>query len=65
VPVPLGFDGNSVVNLVVLASAVVPPIVVLVVTRVAWVWSKNHDGSEDVGFAVMLRRALWLPEPPR
>ena len=51
-------------NLVVLASAVVPPIVVLIVSRVAWVWAKSHDGSERVGPAVILRRALWLREPP-
>lgn len=46
---------------VLLASAVVPPIVVLVVSRIAWIWSKRDEeasGRVDVGTVV--RQALWL-----
>jgi hypothetical protein len=61
----LAFNGNSAVGLIVLASAVIPPIVAIVVCRIAWVWAKSNDGVERVDFAVLLRRALWLPERRR
>jgi hypothetical protein len=53
------------VNLVVLASAIVPPIIAIIVCRVLWIWSKSQDRSESVGFSGLLRRALWLPERPK
>jgi hypothetical protein len=38
----------------------VPPLVVLVVCRLAWVWAKSHDRGDEAGFGALLRRALWL-----
>ena len=52
--------GTGAVNAVLLASAVVPPLVVLVVFRVGWVWAKSHDEGEPVDLRRTLRRALWL-----
>ena len=53
--------GTGAVNGVLLASAVVPPIVAIFVCRVAWMWAKSHD--EEPGHASLgelIRRALWL-----
>jgi hypothetical protein len=54
--------GTGAVNGVLLASAVVPPIVVIFVCRVAWMWAKSHDEEQrQVAIGELLRRALWLP----
>jgi hypothetical protein len=57
----LAFNGTSAVNLVVLASAVVPPIIAIIVCRVAWIWAKNNEDFDSSGFTGVLRRAFWLP----
>jgi hypothetical protein len=52
--------GAGAVDAVLLASAVIPPLVVLVVVRVAWIWAKSQDEGAPVVFRDVLRRALWL-----
>ena len=53
--------GAAAVNIVLLASAVVPPFVVLVVCRIAWVWAKHDEEERDtVSLGGIIRRALWL-----
>lgn len=52
--------GTGAVNAVLLASAIVPPIVVIFVSRLAWVWAKSQDAPEPASFADLLRRAVWL-----
>jgi hypothetical protein len=52
--------GTEAVNAVLLASAVVPPIVAVLVARVAWIWAKTEDDGEGVAFRDLLRKALWL-----
>ena len=47
-------------NAVLLASAVVPPAVVLLLARVVWVWSKSADSGERLTLRQVARRALWL-----
>ncbi len=47
-------------NAVLLASAVVPPIVVLLLARAVWLWSKSADTGERVTLRQVARRALWL-----
>jgi len=57
----LALNGNSAVNLVVLASAVVPPIIAIIVCRVAWIWAKNSEDLDNRGFTGLLRGAFGLP----
>jgi len=52
--------GSSAVNIVVLASAIVPVFVAILVIRVAWVWAQSHDESRQPSFGELLRRAFWL-----
>jgi hypothetical protein len=53
--------GTGAVDAVLLASAVVPPIVVIALCRIAWVWAKSHDEEPDgVPINEILRRAFWL-----
>jgi hypothetical protein len=52
--------GTEAVNAVLLASAVIPPLVAVVVARVAWIWAKSDDEGERVAFRDLLRKALWL-----
>jgi hypothetical protein len=47
------------VNAILLASAVVPPIVVIILCRIAWVWSKTSE-EERVSLGELVRRAFWL-----
>jgi hypothetical protein len=57
----LALNGSSAVNLVVLASAVVPPIIAIIVCRVAWIWAKNTEDLDNRGFTGLLRAAFGLP----
>jgi hypothetical protein len=52
--------GTEAVNAVLLASAVVPPLVAVLVARVAWIWAKSDDEGKSVAFRDLLRKALWL-----
>jgi hypothetical protein len=52
--------GTEAVNAVLLASAVVPPIVAVLVARVAWIWAKTEDEGGRVAFRELLRKAFWL-----
>jgi NaMN:DMB phosphoribosyltransferase len=52
--------GTEAVNAVLVASAVVPPIIAVLVARVAWIWAKTEDEGEGVAFRDVLRKALWL-----
>lgn len=53
--------GTEAVNDVLLVSAVVPPIVVIFLCRVAWLWAKSHDEeTEPVALGELIRRAFWL-----
>jgi NaMN:DMB phosphoribosyltransferase len=52
--------GTEAVNAVLLASAIVPPIVAVLVARVAWIWAKTEDEGEGIAFRDLLRKALWL-----
>jgi len=47
-------------NGVLLASAVVPPIVVIILCRIAWVWAKTSEEERRISFGVVLRRAFWI-----
>ena len=55
--------GTEAVNAVLLASAVFPPLVAVLVARVAWIWAKSEDEGKAVEFRDLLRRALWLDRP--
>jgi hypothetical protein len=57
--------GTEAVNAVLLASAVVPPLVAVLVARVAWVWAKSEDEGEGARFGDLLRKALWLDRSRR
>jgi hypothetical protein len=57
--------GTGAVNVVVLASAVVPPLVVLVVFRIGWIWSQSDNGSERLSPRQVVRRAFWLDRQER
>jgi hypothetical protein len=57
--------GTEAVNAVLLASAVVPPLVAVLVARVAWIWAKSEDEGEGVRFGDLLRKALWLDRSRR
>jgi hypothetical protein len=59
-PVSVVADGTSAINAVVLASAIVPVVVAVVVMRVAWVWARSHDEGRETTFSQVLRTALWL-----
>ena len=52
--------GTGAVNAVLLASAIVPPVVAVLVARVAWIWAKSDDEGEAVVLRDLLRKALWL-----
>jgi hypothetical protein len=52
--------GTEAVNAVLLASAVIPLLVAVLVARVAWIWAKTEDEGDGVAFGDLLRRALWL-----
>lgn len=52
--------GTGAVNAVLLASAVIPPIVAVLVARIAWIWAKSSDEGGPIVFRDLLRRALWL-----
>src|SRR5215831_7784820 len=52
--------GTGAVDAVLLASALVPPLVAVFVARVAWLWAKSDDEDETVGVRDLLRRAFWL-----
>jgi hypothetical protein len=52
--------GTEAVNAVLFASAVVPPLVAVLVARAAWIWAKSEDEGKSVAFRDLLRRALWL-----
>jgi hypothetical protein len=54
--------GTGAVNGVLLASAVVPPVIVLVVCRIAWIWAKTSDETARTSIGGILRRAFWLEE---
>lgn len=57
--------GTGAVDAVLFASAVVPPIVVIVVCRIAWVWAKSQDdGPHRVPIVEIIRRAFWLRPRP-
>jgi hypothetical protein len=56
-------SGTGAINAVLLASAVVPPLVAVLVARVAWIWAKSDDEGETLVFRDLLRRALWLERP--
>jgi hypothetical protein len=52
--------GTGAVDAVLLASAIVPPLIAVFVARVAWIWAKSDDEDEAVAFRDLLRRAFWL-----
>jgi len=52
--------GTGAVDAVLLASALVPPLVAVFVARVAWLWAKSDDEDDTVGVRDLLRRAFWL-----
>jgi hypothetical protein len=51
--------GTGAVNAILLASAVVPPIIVIIVCRIAWVWAKTSE-EEHASLGELVRRAFWL-----
>jgi hypothetical protein len=53
-------SGAGAVNAVVLASAIVPPLVVLLVFRIGWTWSQNDHGDERLSLRQLMRRAFWF-----
>jgi hypothetical protein len=55
--------GTEAVNAVLLASAVIPPFVAVLVARVAWIWAKSEDEGKAVAFRDLLRKGLWLDRP--
>jgi hypothetical protein len=57
--------GAGAVNAVLLASAVVPPLIVVLVWRIAWVWAKTSDERSRASIGDILRRAFWLEERNR
>jgi hypothetical protein len=57
--------GTEAVSAILLASAVVPPLVAVLVPRVAWIWAKSEDAGEGVRLGDLLRKALWLDRSRR
>jgi hypothetical protein len=51
---------SSAVNVVVLASAIVPVVIAVLVIRVAWIWARSHDEGWRLTFSELLRKAFWL-----
>jgi hypothetical protein len=51
---------TSAVNVVVLASAIVPVVIAILVIRVAWIWARSHDEGWRLTFSELLRKAFWL-----
>jgi hypothetical protein len=58
-------SGTGAVNAVVLASAIVPPLVVLLVFRIGWTWSQNDHGDERLSLRQLMRRAFWFERQKR
>lgn len=52
--------GTGAVDGVLLASAVVPPLIVIVLCRIAWVWAKGDEEEADASPREVIRRAFWL-----
>jgi hypothetical protein len=57
--------GTEAVSAILLASAVVPPLVPVLVPRVARIWAKSEDAGEGVRLGDLLRKALWLDRSRR
>jgi hypothetical protein len=51
--------GTGAVNDILLASAVVPPIIAIIVCRIAWVWAKTSE-EDRPSLGELVRRAFWL-----
>jgi len=60
IPLVVIAGGTEAIDAVLLASAIVPPLVAVLVARVAWIWAKSDDQGEAVAFRDLLRRAFWL-----
>jgi hypothetical protein len=54
--------GAGAVNAVLFASAVLPPLIVVILCRIAWIWAKTSDERSPTSVGDILRRAFWLED---
>lgn len=56
----VALGGAWAIDAVLLASAVVPPVIVIVLVRLLWVWANSDEENRHPGMRELVREALWM-----